>query len=67
MTQCVGSKADVINNEYLLADVLQLNGLTTAQITARAPADVNGTIYHDSTVNKLKVKLNGSVETITSS
>lgn len=62
-----GSKADVLNNEYDNAIVLQLAPRTTAEITARATNDANGTIYHDSTVNKLKVKLNGSVETITSS
>lgn len=66
MTAFVGSKADEINNDYLLANKIQLVGLTTAEITAQSATDANGTLYHNVTLNKLQAKLNGAIETITS-
>ena len=66
MTILDGSKKDFLNQNYKNAESVQLAGLTTAEITARLTNDVNGAIYHNSTLNKLQVKLNGSIETITS-
>jgi hypothetical protein len=66
MTILDGSKKDVLNQVYKNALSMQLVALTTAEITARAINDSNGTIYHNTTLNKLQVKLNGSIETITS-
>jgi hypothetical protein len=67
MTIFSKSKDDVLNQDYANVNSLQLTPHTTAEITALAANDTNGTLYHNSTTNKLVVKLNGSVETITSS
>lgn len=66
MTVLDGSKKDVLNQKYKNALSVQLVALATADITASAVNDANGTIYHNSTLNKLQVKLNGAIETITS-
>ena len=66
MTEFTGSKKDVLDQNYKNAQTLHLTALTTGDITARLSNDENGTIYHNSTLNKLQVKLNGSIETITS-
>ncbi len=66
MTQFTGSKKDVLNQKYKNALSIQLVELTTAEITADVVNAADGTIYHNITLNKLQVKLNGSIETITS-
>lgn len=64
MTIFSGSKEDVLNQDYRNVETLQITGLLTAEITARLADDPDGTIYHNRTLNKLQVKLNGILETI---
>jgi len=40
---------------------------TTAQITDVSPSMADGTMWYDSTTNEFKVKINGTVKTVTTS
>ncbi len=64
MTIFAGSKKDVLDQNYLNMETVQLTGFLTGEIGARLANDPNGTIYHNRTLNKLQVKLNGILETI---